>query len=131
MLIGIVMLHDSTYHVIHTDQDLLHSVQWKIPDHPQCSQDLSSCDFSVSGFFKKALKPHRFGSGEDIRAMLVPVTDQGVLCSGNLWLVFEWVACLSTHGGCLHPEKSLNGVHLNRQLLIIIYYINLHDKQHV
>jgi hypothetical protein len=60
-------------------------------------------------FFKQALKPHKLGSGEDIRAILVPVADQGVLSSGKHWLVFEWVACLSTLGDCFHPEKYLNG----------------------
>ena len=65
--------------MIRIDQDLLHSMQWKILDHPHCSQDLSSCDLSVFDFFKQALKPHRFGSGEDIRAILVPVADQSPL----------------------------------------------------
>jgi len=83
-------------------------MQWKMPDCPECSQYLSSCDFSVFDFFKQSLKPHRFGSGEDIRAILVPMADQGVLCSGNHLLVFECVACLSTLGDCFHPEKPLN-----------------------
>jgi hypothetical protein len=69
---GIIMLHNNAHpNVAHTVQDTLHSMLWKVLDHPSYSPDVSSCDFHVFGSLKKVFSGHRFESNEEVKAVVV------------------------------------------------------------
>jgi hypothetical protein len=68
---GIIMLHDTSAHVVHTVQDTLHSMRFKVSDYLPCSPDFSLWEFHVSSHLKKVLKGHKVRSDEDIKATMV------------------------------------------------------------
>jgi hypothetical protein len=55
---GVTVLHDNAHpHVASTVSDMLHSMHWKVLDHPPYSPGLLLCDFHVSGLLKRAKEP--------------------------------------------------------------------------
>jgi hypothetical protein len=64
-------------------------------DHPPYSPDLSPYDFNLFGPLKKALKGHRLGSDEDIKATVLQWFQQQpkeFSVEGIHWLVHQWDA---------------------------------------
>jgi hypothetical protein len=39
-------------------QNKLNAMQWKVPKHPACSQELLPCDFHIFGSLQIAVKGH-------------------------------------------------------------------------
>jgi hypothetical protein len=98
----LIMLHGSACpYVAHTVQDILHSMCWKVLDHPPYNPDLSRVTSMCLAPLKKVLMGHVFGSDEDVKAALVQWFQQQPreLCAEWICgLVLQWDACLSVHG---------------------------------
>jgi hypothetical protein len=63
----------------------------------------------VFASLKKALKGHRFGMVEDVKAIMMLYIQQQLkefLVEGTHWLVHQWDNCLSVHGGCFNSFYS-------------------------
>lgn len=79
---------------VHTVQDMLHSMCWKVLRHPPNSPDLSVCIFHVFSTLKIALKGCRFGSDTAV----IPSSALKFFIEEIQWPVHQWDTFLNTHG---------------------------------